>query len=179
MRLRCSVAIFTIYWNFVKFLTHRRLMASRPQIMTSVCRKLNKVDIPLFFKIYFRFSKQKWFFYCSRRLRDRVTLERPGRQSTDVAFRVCHTPLNHILTSNLLLINCHFFVAQLPDYYGHFHLSTRGPKRGRVWLRRTYWILPSFYKLRCIQVALRLLLTETQNFLNYLKIIDKNNLESW
>jgi hypothetical protein len=33
------------------------------------------------------------FFYHSRRLRDRVTLERPGRQSADVAFRVCHTPL--------------------------------------------------------------------------------------
>ena len=72
MRLGCSVAIFTIYWNFVKFLTHRRLMAPRPQIMTSVCRILNKVDIPLFFKIYFRFSKQSWFFYRSFRLRDRV-----------------------------------------------------------------------------------------------------------
>jgi hypothetical protein len=52
---------------------------------------------------YFRFSKQSGFFYCSRRLRDSVTLERPGRQSTDVAFRVCHTPPppNHILASKI------------------------------------------------------------------------------
>jgi hypothetical protein len=97
------------------------MMAPRPQIMTSVCRKLNKVDIPLFFKIYCSsdFLNKVYFFTVPADFGITSRLNAPaasGRQSTDLAFRVCHTPPNHILASNILLKKKYFLVAQLPDY---------------------------------------------------------------
>jgi hypothetical protein len=87
-----------------------------PVIWRLSCGIIDKHNVSLLPRENLGLLNKDHFFYHSRRLRDRVTLERPGRQSADVAFRVCHTPPYHILASNLLLNQCHVFGSQLPDY---------------------------------------------------------------